>query len=297
MGDLTPTRRIVRWPRRALAFTAMGGALLAGWIITRNAIFPDQHGAKVSHFTIDSRYVKKELEVTVIVPKGVGTRPPLLIFLHGRNGDQDSELRNGPMFDALAKLGRRAPVIAFPNGGGDSYWHDRKSGAWDHYVTREVTRAVLRRYHTDPRRIAIGGTSMGGFGALDIAWRLPGTFCAVGAHSPAIWQTGGQTAPGAFDDAQDFARHDVVGAATAQKVPGRRQAMSSATTSSRSRSTTRAASSARAYGSTPARPTRSGPATRRSSPHCAPVRRRSGPTSTGTAGTTAPTGTATGPPT
>src|SRR5207248_5291178 len=219
MGDLTPTRRIVRWPRRALAFTAMGGALLAGWIITRNAIFPDQHGAKVSHFTIDSRYVKKELEVTVIVPKGVGTRPPLLIFLHGRNGDQDSELRNGPMFDALAKLGRRAPVIAFPNGGGDSYWHDRKSGAWDHYVTREVTRAVLRRYHTDPRRIAIGGTSMGGFGALDIAWRLPGTFCAVGAHSPAIWQTGGQTAPGAFDDAQDFARNNIV--AVAKHHPGR----------------------------------------------------------------------------
>ena len=85
----------MRWPRRALAFSAMGAVLLGGWIITRNAIFPDQHGAKVFHFMIESHYVNKELETTVIVPKGVGKKPPLLIFLHGRNGDQDSELRNG----------------------------------------------------------------------------------------------------------------------------------------------------------------------------------------------------------
>ena len=49
-------------------------------------------------------------------------------------------------------------------------------------------------------------------GALDIARLHPGRFCAVGAHSPALWQTGGETAPGAFDDAQDFARHDVIAA-------------------------------------------------------------------------------------
>jgi enterochelin esterase-like enzyme len=49
---------------------------------------------------------------------------------------------------------------------------------------------------------------MGGFGALDLGAR--GTFCAVGAHSAALWLTGGATAPGAFDDASDFARHDLI---------------------------------------------------------------------------------------
>jgi len=38
-------------------------------------------------------------------------------------------------------------------------------------------------------------------------------FCAVGGHSPALWQTGGETAQGAFDDAADFSRHDVIGTA------------------------------------------------------------------------------------
>ena len=39
----------------------------------------------------------------------------------------------------------------------------------------------------------------------------------MGAHSPALWLAGGETAPGAFDDAADFARHDVVG--TARRAP------------------------------------------------------------------------------
>ncbi len=55
---------------------------------------------------------------------------------------------------------------------------------------------------------------MGGFGSLDIARLNPGRFCAVGAHSPAIWHTGGETAPGAFDDSADFEHHDVLQAAT-----------------------------------------------------------------------------------
>jgi hypothetical protein len=37
----------------------------------------------------------------------------------------------------------------------------------------------------------------------------------VGGHSPALWRTGGERAPDAFDDAEDFASHDVVGTARA----------------------------------------------------------------------------------
>jgi S-formylglutathione hydrolase FrmB len=209
----------VRWPRRALAFSALGAALLAAWIVTRHAIWPDRHGAQVSHFSFDSHYLQHEVEVTVVVPKAGAAHRPLLVFLHGRGGDQDSELRNGPLFRTLAALGRRAPVIAFPYGGKDSYWHDRRSGKWGRFVTREVIHAVIRRFHTDPSRIALGGISMGGFGALDIARRRPGRFCAVGAHSPALWVRPGDTAPGAFDNAHDFARHDVI--AAARRRPGR----------------------------------------------------------------------------
>jgi S-formylglutathione hydrolase FrmB len=75
---------------------------------------------------------------------------------------------------------------------------------------REVIPAVRRRFGTDPERLAIGGISMGGFGAYDLALHHPGRFCAVGGHSPALWFHGGETAPGAFESAADFARNDVV---------------------------------------------------------------------------------------
>lgn len=123
------------------------------------------------------------------------------------------------MFDELSKLGKRAPVVVFAESDKASYWHDRRGAKWGSYVVRELIPAAQRRFHTDPKRVAIGGTSMGGFGAYDIARVTPGYFCAVGGHSPAIWRTGGESAPGAFDDAEDFARNDLV--ATARSKPGR----------------------------------------------------------------------------
>jgi enterochelin esterase-like enzyme len=51
---------------------------------------------------------------------------------------------------------------------------------------------------------------MGGFGALDLARIAPARFSAVGAHSAALWLHGGDTPAGAFDDANDFDRNDVL---------------------------------------------------------------------------------------
>jgi S-formylglutathione hydrolase FrmB len=209
----------VRARRRVFAVAAFAAFLVAGMAIARPYIWPDKHGAQTSHFRIKSHFTPHTLGVTVVVPAGAGEGRPLVVFLHGRNGTEHSELRNEAMYRGLAKLGDRAPVIALPYGGRASYWHDRRGGRWDAYVMREVIPQVEQRFHTDPKRVAIGGISMGGFGAYDIARVHPGHFCAVGGHSPAIWRTGGETAPGAFDDAADFARNDLVG--TAARRPGR----------------------------------------------------------------------------
>jgi S-formylglutathione hydrolase FrmB len=132
--------------------------------------------------------------------------------------DEDSGLNN-QMFAALSRLGGRTPDIVFPDGGDHSYWHDRHGAAWGKYVIDEVIPQAVRRLHADPRRIAIGGISMGGFGAFDLARLYPRKFCAVGGHSPAIWTSAAQTAPGAFDNAADFARHDIVRAARRDSRP------------------------------------------------------------------------------
>ncbi|MGN6187446.1 MAG: alpha/beta hydrolase [Conexibacter sp.] len=174
----------------------------------------DPQGAHLARLTINSDDVGQAERVTVVVPPGYAPRGPrpLLVFLHGRGADDRSYL-GAPMFTALRRLGRRAPIVAFPDGGNHSYWHDRADGAWGRYVTDEVIPTVARRFHADVRRVAIGGISMGGFGALDLAERMPERWCAVGAHSPALWQAAGETADGAFDDAEDFAAHDVIAVA------------------------------------------------------------------------------------
>jgi enterochelin esterase-like enzyme len=174
-----------------------------------------RHGESVNELTINSRAVGHDMHAWVLVPAGEAPhRPrPLLVLLHGRNGN-GHDWMDPRIYDAVAAQGKRAPIIAAPDGDDHSYWHNRAGGDYESYVVDEVIPRVIREFHADPHRIAIGGISMGGFGALDIARLNPGLFCAVGAHSPAIWHTGGETAPGAFDDAADFERHDVLQAAT-----------------------------------------------------------------------------------
>lgn len=209
----------MRRRRRTAALCALGALALAVVVLARSVLHTDSRGARVLHFTIAGPDVPGPLAVAAVIPAGGGVRP-LLVLLHGKGGDQDSEL-NDAMFAALAALGRSAPDVVFPYGGQDSYWHDRRDGRWGAYVLREVIPAALTRLHADARRVAIGGISMGGFGALDLARLAPGRFCAVGGHSAAVWVSGADSAAGAFDDAQDFARHDVIAAARAGNPYGR----------------------------------------------------------------------------
>jgi S-formylglutathione hydrolase FrmB len=177
-----------------------------------------RHGAELERIEIDSEAVGQELPVEVVVPQGAeGSSRPMLVFLHGRGDDGERSNLNEEMYEALDGQGEDAPVVAFPNGGQHSYWHDRADAAWASYVVAEVIPRVADQFGADPNRVAIGGISMGGFGALDIARLHPGRFCAVGAHSPAVWRNGADSAAGAFDDLSDFERHDLL--ETAQSAP------------------------------------------------------------------------------
>ena len=170
---------------------------------------PDLAGAHVERFTLHSRLVQRDLHEVTVRPKGAGPGRPLLVLLHGRGAKPDSFLGEG-LGPALRALGSRAPDVLLADGGDSSYWHDRRDGAWGTSLLREAIPAAIARLHADGSRVAIGGVSMGGFGALDAARLHPKRFCAVGAHSAALWLTGGSTPAGAFDDSADFARHDVI---------------------------------------------------------------------------------------
>lgn len=211
---------------RSIALRLLAALAVAGtfYVVDRVWLQDDplreQFGAKVKTFEIESSRLDRTVTTKVVVPKKAPPRDrSLLVFLHGRGEDERSYL-NEPMFEALGGLAGRAPVVAFPFGGDSSYWHDRESGDWASYVLFEVIPQISERFDIDPDRIAIGGISMGGYGAFNIARLAPGRFCGVGGHSPALWETAGETADGAFDDAEDFSDNDVIAIAeTASPSP------------------------------------------------------------------------------
>jgi enterochelin esterase-like enzyme len=206
---------------RRVALVLVAVAAISAWAGVRYFVrdYESARGAAVDRFTLHSRLVHRDLHEILVVPQGGGRGRELLVFLHGRSSSPDSNLRQ-PLFDELHALGRRAPVILLADGGDHSYWHDRSDGKWGSSVLREAIPAALRRSGADARRVAIGGISMGGFGALDLARLAPRRFCAVGGHSAALWLTGAETPAGAFDDAGDFSRHDVIGAARSHRLYG-----------------------------------------------------------------------------
>jgi len=201
----------------ALAVAAAAFAIHA--LVLEEDRVSDQRGAKVFTVGFDSEAVDGRPLTKVVVPVDAPAKDrPLLIFLHGR-GENDRSYLTETLFAALDRVGPRAPIVAFPEGGEASYWHDREQGEWASYVEDEVLPRVIRRFEIDPERVAIGGISMGGYGAYNIARLSPGRFCAVGGHSPALWLSESDSAPGAFDNADDFQRNNVIAAAEDEPSP------------------------------------------------------------------------------
>ena len=159
--------------------------------------------AEIVHFTLHSRLTHGDRHEILVVPRRHGRW--MLALLHGYHSSP-SQFLTQPFFDTLAALGTRAPEVLLLDGGADSYWHDRGDGRWASMVLQEAIPAGRTRTHAG--RVAIGGISMGGYGALLLGSR-DRAFCAVGAQSPALWLSPGETAPGAFDDAADYERNDV----------------------------------------------------------------------------------------
>ncbi len=166
---------------------------------------------KVTNFAVQSKLLGRPAYEVLVTPASGGEGRPLLVFLHGY-GAAPSDMVDPAFISALRRLGDRAPVVFLPEGD-VGWWHDRGEAPWGSYVLREAIPAALARSGADRHRVAVGGISMGGFGALDLGRLEPRHFCAVGGHSPAVFGRGSSGASFAFDNAADFARHDLIGIA------------------------------------------------------------------------------------
>ena len=135
-------------------------------------------------------------------------RYPVLYLLHGAGGNYtewtDSFLPE--QADRLMVAHEIPPmIVVMPDDGGQTYWANWSEGGprWADYLTDDIVSTIDQRYRTlaNAQSRAIGGLSMGGLGALNLAFGHPDIFGVVGAHSPsvrlepdpALWFLQGQT--------------------------------------------------------------------------------------------------------
>lgn len=143
---------------------------------------------------LTSRHVPGELGIAIYQPPGYDRQQaeayPLLLFLHGGNGSERDLLYFKAMFDAEILSGRLPPLVIATPSARRSLYMDYKDGSqrWESFILSDVL-PLLRRLefvaqHRD--RTFICGVSMGGLGALRIAFKHPELFAAVAALEPAV---------------------------------------------------------------------------------------------------------------
>jgi len=150
--------------------------------------------SKFETFVISSDLVPIAVDVGVLTPSGYSqsTGPyPLILMLHGGGGNS-SQLgsRYQAIFDEAWKSGELLPAVVVTPSAGRSFYMDYRDGSqkWESFILTELLPELRKKYNikTDSAGTFIMGISMGGMGALRMAFKHPSLFAAVAALEPAI---------------------------------------------------------------------------------------------------------------
>lgn len=145
-----------------------------------------------------SRILGHAVPYCVILPPGYGEdanrRYPVLYYLHGLGDNQQMFVRSGG-FNLVEELWDRRQlgdfIIVTPAGYTSFFMnsHDASS-RYDDFFLQEFIPWIENRYRIAARRESrgIGGISMGGYGALRLAFLHPQLFGSVSAHSGALME-------------------------------------------------------------------------------------------------------------
>jgi S-formylglutathione hydrolase FrmB len=119
-------------------------------------------------------------------------RYPVVIFLHGLNNSERDWEAEGMQarLETLRAAGRVGDfIVAAPYGANSFYLNANNGARYEDAVVRDFIPFVDKTYRTIPSRDArvVEGISMGGFGALLLAFKHPELFAGVAAHSAALF--------------------------------------------------------------------------------------------------------------
>ena len=148
--------------------------------------------------TVPSAILNRAVRYCVLLPPSFASdktrRFPIVYSLHGLGANEQWLLRGGA-WDLVEqardqnKIGEF--VIVSPDGGRSFYVNSRDGEErYEDFFIKEFVPAIEKRYRAGGSRPmrALGGFSMGGYGALRFAFKYPQTFSSVAVHSAALFE-------------------------------------------------------------------------------------------------------------
>jgi len=151
---------------------------------------------RVECSSLKSKYVPGPVAYCALLPPSYDSQLtkkfPVLYFLHGLGGDQSFLVTSGGwnlIEDAEEQKQVNEFVVITPQAD-NSFYINSKDGRvhYDDFFIREFIPQMEKHFRLIGTRAsrAIGGVSMGGYGALRFAFKYPQMFVAVVAHMPAL---------------------------------------------------------------------------------------------------------------
>ena len=176
-------------PRTAVFLSAVAACLLAVASLA-------QAQGRAECATVKSTVLSRAVRYCAFLPASFDADKtrlyPVLYYLHGL-GDNEQSLLNLGGWDLLEELRRSGKIgdfVVLAPSGGHTFFINSGDGKirYEDFLTKEFMPQMEKKYRVDGTRARRGitGISMGGFGALRLAFKYPQQFAAVSAQMPAL---------------------------------------------------------------------------------------------------------------
>ncbi len=163
---------------------------------TQSATPPNASAGRIEYGEFQSASLGRAVRYAVSLPPAYEQkskqRYPLVVFLHGLNNSERDWEEQGieARLTALRASGKVGDfIVAVPFGANSFYINGKDGTRYEDAIVQDFLPFVDGKYRTlaQPRHRLLAGISMGGYGALVIAFKHPELFAGVATNSAALF--------------------------------------------------------------------------------------------------------------
>jgi len=161
-----------------------------------SSFIPAFAAERVQCGSVKSGYMTGPVGYCAMLPPSYDTQTtkkfPVLYFLHGLGGDQSFLVSSGgwQIIEDMWEQKKLGEFVIITPDADTSFYINSKDGRvhYDDFFIRDFIPQMEKKFRLTGTRAgrAIGGVSMGGYGALRFAFKYPQMFVSVAAHMPAL---------------------------------------------------------------------------------------------------------------